>query len=96
MKHKPLGDNILVKSIKEEVKTIEGIVVPDIVEDTGTTIKVEVIEKGLNQKENSITSEINIGDTLIIEANDALTQINYNAGDHVIIVPPENILAKLI
>lgn len=82
MKVKPMNDRVLVIHIKEEQKTVGGIIIPDTAKEKPMEGKVVAIGPGkLDEKGRRVPMEINEGDRVLFSKY-AGTEIKMNGVEH--------------
>ena len=66
MKIRPLGDRILVKSVKEEEKSKGGIIIPDTAKEKPQEGKVVAVGKGkMTEQGKLLTPDVKAGDKIL-------------------------------
>ena len=82
---RPLGDRILIKSIKEEEKTKGGIIIPDTAKEKPQEGKVVAVGKGKYSEDGKlIPIEVKVGDKILFGKYSG-SEIKLEGDDHLIL-----------
>lgn len=91
MKLQPLGDHLIVQSLKSEEKTASGIVLPETAQEKPTEGKVIAVGSGRWEEGKRIPLEVKAGDKVIYSKYGG-TEIKLD-GEELLIMSERDILA---